>query len=212
MDTILVVKLGGSSAATPDFPRWIQALEKAVDPVVVVPGGGPFANTVRRYQPRLGYGDGAAHRMTVLAMEQFGLALASLGTRMQPVASEDDMHASIKDGRIPVWMPASTALEAAELAEDWAVTSDSIAAWLASRLLHARLLLVKQIDLPVDSTLEALAGAKIVDDSFLSMLHPAVRVHVAGPADLPLAGRRLAEGVIPGHEVTQRRLMLDAAQ
>lgn len=212
MDTILVVKLGGSSAATPDFPRWIQALEKATGPVVVVPGGGPFANTVRRYQPRLGYGDEAAHRMTVLAMEQFGLALASLGTRMVPASSEAEVHAGLEESRIPVWMPARTLHEAPEIAGDWSVTSDSIAAWLASRLRHARLLLVKQIDLPADSTLEALAGAKIVDDSFLSMLHPAVRVQVAGPADLAMAGRRLSEGVIPGHEVPRRRQMLDAAQ
>lgn len=212
METILVVKLGGSSAATPDFPRWIQALEKAAGPVVVVPGGGPFANTVRRYQPRLGYGDEAAHHMAILAMEQFGLGLASLGARMMPAASEDELHGALGNGLIPVWMPARALLAVPEIAKDWTVTSDSIAAWLASKLGHARLLLVKQIDLPADSTLDALAGAKIVDEAFLSMLHPAIRLHIAGPADLALAGRRLAEGVVPGHEVPPRQQMLVAAQ
>lgn len=212
MDDILVVKLGGSSAASPDFLKWIQAIEKATGPVVIVPGGGPFANTVRKYQPKMGYGDEAAHHMAILAMEQFGLALVSLGTRMVPVSSRVELFDALKAERIPVWMPARAVIDAPDIARDWTVTSDSLSAWLAGRLPHSRLLLVKQIDVPPDSSIEALVGAQIVDESFLSILHPATSVYVAGPEDLALAGRRLAEGVVPGHEVPGRRQMLDAAQ
>lgn len=212
MECILVVKLGGSSAASPDFTRWIAAIEKAGGPVVVVPGGGPFANAVRRYQPKLGYDDTAAHHMAILAMEQFGLALISLGTRMVAAASIADIEAALAKGRIPVWMPAQAVLGDERIPRDWTVTSDSLSAWLAGRLPHAKLLLVKQIDIPADSSVEALVGAQIVDESFLSSLHPATSVYVAGPSDLALAGRRLAEGVVPGHEVPGRRQMLDAAQ
>ncbi|MBC8130363.1 MAG: amino acid kinase [Rhizobiaceae bacterium] len=212
MDTILVVKLGGSSAASPDFLRWIQAIEKSNGKVVVVPGGGPFANTVRRYQSKMGYGDAAAHHMAILAMEQFGLALVSLGTRMVPATTRVELAEALDAGRIPVWMPSKAVLDDPSIARDWSVTSDSLSAWLAGQMPHARLLLVKQIDVPHDSSIEALVGAQIVDESFLASLHPATTVHVAGPADLALAGRRLAEGVVPGHEVSGRRQMLDAAQ
>ena len=212
MQDILVVKLGGSSAASPDFTRWIAAIEEAARPVVIVPGGGPFANAVRKYQTKMGYGDDAAHHMAILAMVQFGLALVSLGTRMVPAHSEAEMTAALEAGKIPVWMAAQSAVEAPEIARDWSVTSDSLSAWLAGRLPGARLLLVKQIDVPEDSTLDAVVGAGIVDESFLSMLHAGTPVHVAGPADLALAGLRLAEGGIPGHEICGRPAMLDAAE
>ena len=212
MDNVLVVKLGGSSAASPDFLRWIEAIEKATGPVIIVPGGGPFANTIRRYQSKMGYDDDAAHHMSILAMEQFGLALVSLGTRMVPAFSYEEIDSLLAEGRIPVWMPARTVLDVPEIARDWSVTSDSLSAWLAGRLPHAKLLLVKQIDVPQHSSLEAMAGAQIVDDSFMSMLQPGTIVYVAGPEDLALAGIRLAEGLVPGHEVPGRPHLLDAAQ
>ena len=77
---ILVVKFGGSSASSPDLKRWVAAIEKARGPLVVVPGGGPFADTVRLYQRQIAYDDDAAHEMAILAMEQFGCALVSLGS------------------------------------------------------------------------------------------------------------------------------------
>ncbi|KQT47510.1 amino acid kinase [Aureimonas sp. Leaf454] len=212
MDEILVVKLGGSCASSPDFNRWLQAIEKATRPIVLVPGGGPFANTVRRYQPRLGYDDAAAHHMAILAMEQFGWALVSLGQRLVPAASREAVKAALAEGRIPVWMPAATALAAPEIAQDWTVTSDSLAAWLAASLPGASLLLVKQIDVPADVTLEALAGAEIVDPSFLAMLHPDTTVSVAGPADLVLAGHQFADGAVPGHAIAAERRMAVAAE
>ena len=212
MQDILVVKLGGSSAASPDFTRWIAAIEEATGPVVIVPGGGPFANTVRKYQTKMGYGDGAAHHMAILAMVQFGLALVSLGTRMVPAHSEAEMTAALRAGKIPVWMAAQSAVEAPDIARDWTVTSDSLSAWLAARLAKSRLLLVKQIDVPDATSLDALIGAGIVDESFLSMLHSETPVYVAGPSDLALAGVTLAEGGIPGHEIPGRPVMLHAAE
>lgn len=212
MDRILVVKLGGSSATSPDLGRWVAALERTRGPLVIVPGGGPFANMVRRLQPQIGFDDTAAHHMAILAMEQFGLAIASLGLRLVTARSQADIRRTLDEGRIPVWLPAAEVLAAPELPKSWSVTSDSLAAWLASRLPGARLLLIKQIDLPADSGLEQIAAAHIVDDAFLDMLHPATPVHVAGPSDLPLAARRLAEGLVPGHEVVQRRLAMEAAQ
>lgn len=212
MDGILVVKLGGSCASSPDFNRWLHAIERASRPVVLVPGGGPFANVVRRYQPRLGYDDEAAHHMAILAMEQFGRALVSLGERLVPAASRREIETAIEAGNIPVWMPAATALAAPEIAQDWTVTSDSLAAWLAASMPGASLLLIKQIDVPKDATLEALAGAEIVDASFLAMLHPTMALSIAGPADVVLAGHQFADGVTPGHPFTAERRMAVAAE
>ena len=202
MDNVVVVKLGGSSAASPDFARWIEAVEKASGPVVVVPGGGPFANTVRRYQHRIGYDEAAAHAMTILAMEQFGFALTSLGSRMVAASGEAALAEAFAANRIPVWMPAVPVFEDRALSGHPDVTSDSIAAWFAGRHSNARLLLVKQLDVPANATVRTLLHAEMVDPAFTSFLQPHTRVFLAGPGDIALAGRRFAEGAVPGRELS----------
>ncbi|MCB8838242.1 amino acid kinase [Aurantimonas sp. VKM B-3413] len=202
---ILVVKFGGSSASSPDLKRWVAAIEQARGPLVVVPGGGPFADTVRMYQRQIAYDDDAAHEMAILAMEQFGCALVSLGQRMVKARDIAAIHRAIEAGKIPVWMPRDLALGAPELAHDWTVTSDSLSAWLAARLPQARLCLFKQIDVPLEATVEALVGAHIVDESFGKHLNAGTRVYVAGPADMSAAGVRLADGDIPGRLLALRR-------
>lgn len=46
--------------------------------LLVVPGGGAFADTVRDCDARFGLGDDAAHWMAILAMDQYGLLLGEL--------------------------------------------------------------------------------------------------------------------------------------
>src|SRR5215471_19096861 len=77
-DDLIVVKLGGSHAFSKHLPAWLDALLLVAGRVVIVPGGGPFANAVRSAQPTMGFDDSAAHRMALLAMEQFGSALVGL--------------------------------------------------------------------------------------------------------------------------------------
>lgn len=165
-----VVKLGGSHAFSSHLPRWIAALEAVAGPIVVVPGGGPFADAVRTAQPLIGFSDAAAHVMAMLAMEQYGHALASLGTRMNVVTSLAALRRSLALSRIPVWSPAAMTLRDKTLAHSWEVTSDSLALWLARKLKAPRLLLVKQIlPKPGRAAAAQLAADGIVDGAFPSL-------------------------------------------
>ncbi|MBO0663907.1 amino acid kinase [Jiella sp. MQZ9-1] len=210
-DDLLVVKLGGSSASSPDLARWVAAIGQAKQPTVVVPGGGPFANTVRRYQPKLGFDDRAAHEMAILGMEQFGLALISMEPRMVRAKDRADIETALEAGRIPVWLARDVVLGTSEIAENWNVTSDSLAAWLAHRLAAGDLCLIKQIDVPDGASVDALVGAQIVDEMFAEHLKGASRLHVAGPGDLSKAASRFAEGKIPGHTIAAFEMGLVAA-
>lgn len=214
MKDMLIVKFGGSSIASPDLRKWVQAIETSSRPLVIVPGGGPFANTVRQFQTRIGYDNDAAHRMAILAIEQFGHALISLGTKLCAATTIDAIAAAQAQGLIPVWMPAKLVLRAEEIEHTWSVTSDSLAAWLCSQIPGSTLCLIKQIDLPNGSSIEAIAAAGVVDSAFSALLHPATRVFVAGPSDLAMSARRLAEGVVPGREVSHetRSAFVEAAQ
>ncbi|MGH8630765.1 MAG: aspartate kinase, partial [Burkholderiales bacterium] len=114
---------------------------------VLVPGGGPFADAVREAQEKSGFGEHTAHRMALLAMEQFGLMLCGLQSGLVPAGSGATIRSAFARGEVPVWMPSTMVLSDPSIPESWEVTSDSLSAWLASRLDASTLVLVKSVRL-----------------------------------------------------------------
>ena len=139
-----VVKLGGSTADHKAMDVWTAALAVARLPLVVVPGGGAFADQVRDEQRRLGFSDAAAHAMAILAMDQFGHVILDRHERFSAARSPEEIDQALADGKIPVWLPSAMAVPAPEIPASWGITSDSLAAWLAGKLGAEALLLVKQ--------------------------------------------------------------------
>src|SRR5712671_4273419 len=126
---LTVIKLGGSHAFAPHLADWVEAIARFQGRIVVVPGGGPFADAVRAAQPKIGFDDDAAHRMALLAMEQYGCALASLNGRFILADSPAAIRHALDAACVPVWMPSRMALAAKDIPCSWEVTSDSLAAW-----------------------------------------------------------------------------------
>ena len=139
---ITIVKLGGSLIAAPELRRWLAELALAPRHLVV-PGGGPFADAVREAQAASGFDDLAAHRMAILAMQQYGLLMASLEPRLRLAETEAEIGAA--DGPA-IWLPWAMIGRDETIAASWDVTSDSLALILAMRLHAARLVLVKSGD------------------------------------------------------------------
>jgi aspartokinase-like uncharacterized kinase len=175
----LVVKLGGGSAASPLLGAWLAAIEAAAGRIVLVPGGGPFADAVRAAQATLGFGDAAAHAMALLAMAQYAIFLTARGTLLTLAADEDAIARACAAGRVPVWTPPVTLGPADGVPASWDATSDSLSLWLAQRLGAPRLLLIKP----------RAGGAELLDAAFGGMRtrYPG-RVFIAGPDHLPRAG------------------------
>jgi aspartokinase-like uncharacterized kinase len=74
-----VVKLGGSLLGSPALKRWLDALNSFSDgKVVIVPGGGLFADAVRESQLMTGIDDATAHKMAVVAMDQYATLMCGL--------------------------------------------------------------------------------------------------------------------------------------
>ena len=127
----LVVKLGGSLLAR--VPGLVEELQGSGKPLLLVPGGGLFADQVRA----LGLDGDEAHWMAIAGMEQFGWYIASKGV---PVTDR------LVAGRgVSVLLPYRVLREEDPLPHTWEVTSDTIAAWVAERL-HLDLLLIKSVD------------------------------------------------------------------
>ena len=114
--------------------------------VVLVPGGGPWADEVREAQKREGFDDRVAHRKALRAMEQYGKVLAGMRANLVPAAGIAEIHEVLRNGQIAVWMPYEMVVADPSIPESWDVTSDSLAAWLARQLNASALLLVKSLE------------------------------------------------------------------
>lgn len=167
-----IVKLGGSLVGGPSLAGLLAV--SAAAGAFVVPGGGPFADAVRRQQSALGFDDVTAHRMAILAMEQTAHLFAGLGSDLPLRADPADVADAVRAGRGGLWAPSRMAL-AAELPASWDVTSDSLALWLAHAVRATRFVLVKSAPAPTGSGPRLWAEAGLVDAHF-----PALAENFAG--------------------------------
>jgi len=141
--------------------------------LVIVPGGGPFAEAVREMFKRTKIGEDAAHWMAVLGMDQYAHALAARIPDAVLVDGAGGIAAALQAGRLPVLAPYRWLRAADPLPHSWDVTSDSIAAWCAGALGARRVVLIK----PADGE-----HKKLVDSHFLRTLPSGVE-HLIVTAD-----------------------------
>ena len=142
----MVIKVGGGLLEHLDhLDRVVAAISDVSRTlrVVVVPGGGPFADAVRRVDERLPLGDEEAHWMAILGMDQYAHLLAARIDAGAVVAGREEIEDAHRRGHTPVLAPSAWLKAVDPLPHSWDVTSDSIAAWVAGELGAARLLLIK---------------------------------------------------------------------
>jgi aspartokinase-like uncharacterized kinase len=141
-----VVKVGGGVLADVGaFDGVLAALADAAGScrVLVVPGGGPFADAVRAVDRQLNLSDTTAHWMAIVAMDQYAAVIAERLVRASLVDDPREAGTAICGGRVPVLRPSRWLRDADPLPHSWDVTSDSIAAWIAGQLGARQLILVK---------------------------------------------------------------------
>jgi dihydroneopterin aldolase len=188
MTSLTVLKLGGAQARGGRLRDWLDAIFPHRGRLVIVPGGGPFADVVRVTQAQIGFDDVAAHEMAMVAMSQFGRALASLRPGFELADSEAALRDALRRGRTPIWSPERMAL-AAGLKASWDLTSDSLAVWLAGQLQAERLILVKH---GAPGSADQLVRGGVVDPLFPAYLAATqLRAFLAAPD----SAARLAEGL-----------------
>ncbi len=159
---ILVVKVGGSlmdkvSSVIATLKSAAQSPDCAFDKIVLVPGGGIFADEIRS----MNADDETSHWLAVLAMEKFGYLISALGVPATDSLSDctadfadaDTCRDSSRGGKTLVLLPYKPVREYDPLPHSWDITSDSIAAWAASELserlggdFRVSLLLLKSVD------------------------------------------------------------------
>ena len=186
----LLLKVGGSlgrSAALIPLLQRIALLARRRR-LLVVPGGGVFADLVRGQMARQRIDERTAHHMALLAMDQYGLLLSSLSKRSTGVDNLRAAELVAEAGRVPILLTASLIRREPALERSFRLTSDSIAAFLAGRLRTTHLILLKSVRKPAErirdrASAESLARRGVVDSLFPEMLPPNMSAWV-------LCGRR----------------------
>lgn len=165
---VWVVKVGGSLLGSPELERWLGLFAKFSDGnIIIVPGGGVFADAVRHAQKVSKISEECAHKLAVLAMDQFGLLLANMNPDLAVAKTEMEIDERTWQHRCIIWLPSQMVLADDSIPKSWDVTSDSIAAWLAEKVNAQQLVLVKS-DMPEgpELSLRMMSQSGVVDQAF----------------------------------------------
>jgi len=144
-----VIKIGGSLAEDAERLRVLctklgEFAKKFA--IVVVPGGGRFADVVRDFDKRFTLAGAISHRMAILGMDQFGLLLSQIIPNSCATYLLSDAKQLSEIRVVPIFLPSRLMFKEDPLENSWDVTSDSIAAYVAGRLHVAQVLLVTDVD------------------------------------------------------------------
>ncbi|MDS1006661.1 hypothetical protein [Clostridium sporogenes] len=129
----MIIKVGGSLIKTVEP---ILEIIKSYNPLII-PGGGIFADSIRRFQRELNFSEEAAHDMAILAMHQYGIYLSSI--------SKISTSNIIRNGPVII-LPYDLLSIHEPFQCSWDVTSDSIAAFIASLINDSDIILLKSVD------------------------------------------------------------------
>jgi aspartokinase-like uncharacterized kinase len=176
----VIVKVSGSlfdlQGLGSKLEGWLAKF--AVREIVLVPGGGPFADVVRQLDRQHALGEEMSHWLAVASMSLSAQFLCSVVPRSVLLTELKGCAEAWENGLVPVLDPYHLVRrdegKPGCLPHSWKATSDSIAARIAV-VAHAReLILLKSVNLPdgLDWTEAGVAGyvdphfAELIDGSF----------------------------------------------
>lgn len=172
----VVLKVGGSLLEWPELPGRLAAVLREQDrPKLLIAGGGAIVDTIRRIDAVHGLGDERSHWLAIQALD-LTARLLSESCGVGPIVDDPDRAFDRREpGETPVLAPLRWLRgdREAGLLESWDVTSDSIAAWLASRI-GGDLVLLKST--PIDESMGIDQAVR------LGLIDPVFPVAAAGVA------------------------------
>jgi aspartokinase-like uncharacterized kinase len=175
--SVAVVKVGGSLYDLPDLGsrlrRWLA--EQCSDThVVLIPGGGPLADTIRHFDQCHELGEEASHWLALRALTVNAHFLAALLAPSCVLGDVAELPCAWDMGQLPI-------LDVHEFARgdegcvgclphSWAVTSDALAARVAVVTQARQLVLLKSLTLPQGVDWREAGRRGLVDEMFADIL------------------------------------------
>lgn len=143
----ILVKIGGSlyhTKALTKIEKTINMLKSSVQ-IIIVPGGGPFADLARKSYKNFNLDEDSAHWMAIAAMDQYGWLLngLSMGIVADSIYQVSEL---LRERRPVIFLPYNFLYHKDPLPHSWQVTSDSISAYLAEIFQPDLFVLLKPVD------------------------------------------------------------------
>jgi 5-(aminomethyl)-3-furanmethanol phosphate kinase len=183
---VIVIKLGGSLAHSKALINCLNKIQQRYQgrAVIIVPGGGAFADQVRLAQQQWRFDEVIAHHMAILAMQQMALMFKGLVPHWSIASSLSELQQDSHSNKTLIWSPNSAELDQSGVPATWDISSDSLAAWLAKQVSATELILVKSAVIDPLASLEQLAALQIIDQGFCQQTQAALfRIRVVNQQD-----------------------------
>lgn len=144
----VTVKIGGSLL---NYPKQLEQVLQVIDndyedKIIVVPGGGVFADTVKNIQEKLDINDDIAHWMAIKATEVYAIYISEKLSRGVLCENLQEIENYLSRRYIPIVLPFKIMYRLDVLPKTWKVTSDSIAILIAILTGSDLAILLKVID------------------------------------------------------------------
>ncbi len=142
---VIVLKLGGSLMRSKELVVWLENIFSRTrdNIIIVVPGGGEFAENIREAQRQLNFNNKIAHKMALLAMCQYGYFLTGINADIKILKNTEILSLDKNIGGSFLWLPDDLLENISEITGNWDFSSDSISLWLATYLTADKLVIVK---------------------------------------------------------------------
>ena len=140
----LVVKIGGGLLRDQGVDGLRRACAEVTQiatrrPLLVVPGGGPFADAVRAVDAQVGLADDVAHALALRAMDQLGVLLRAL------LPGAELLSELVAPRSIGLLAATPAFAGRPDVPESWTVTSDSLAVLAAGVIGAEEAVLLKPV-------------------------------------------------------------------
>ncbi|ABR54616.1 aspartate/glutamate/uridylate kinase [Methanococcus vannielii SB] len=138
-----VIKIGGS--LTFNSKNLLSKLIELNKKIVLVPGGGNFADSVRELYDRTDLGELGAHKIATICTDITGIYFSEI-SGIKTANNLFDAKKILENENIVIILPSKIILSTDELPCSWSVTSDSFAAYIAKLLKSKVLIIATDVD------------------------------------------------------------------
>ncbi|EHP87727.1 [5-(aminomethyl)furan-3-yl]methyl phosphate kinase [Methanotorris formicicus] len=139
----MLIKIGGS--LTYHAEKLLNELKKIEKPIIIIPGGGEFANVVRKLYEKTNLNDRGAHKLATLCVDLMGMYFSEISCIETTDNLFDAKRILEKNGKV-IFLPSKLVLSTDELPHSWDVTSDTIALYVAKFLNLKEIIVATDVD------------------------------------------------------------------
>ncbi|WP_423793384.1 hypothetical protein ACPB8Q_01310 [Methanocaldococcus indicus] len=144
---MILIKIGGSLLYnSKDLLLALKEYASKNDKyIVIVPGGGVFANTVREVDKKLNLSSSLSHKLAIKSMDFVGEIYSELGD-IKCYTTLFDLKKNIHNDKISIILPSNLLLSIDIAKHSWDITSDSLSLYIGKLLNVKDIIIATDVD------------------------------------------------------------------